>query len=1255
MSSSNRKTNFSSQRTAIPFGKFESGSDDVFPCNESMVGREGARAKLIDFLTNAGTRKAILVTGRRGMGKTSFVNYCLKEYEEARIERYWRSDIGRTLSAWVWLFAISILCASAFVLGNSILQILLDNTIYGHNNFIYIPLIILVFCLIYPVLHAFRIFSVIFKNKYNILSYFSVLFIIVIIWIMPDSGSPIVTLSRLLVMIATVYFTGELLDQCLLTPNTLYTRLRLDIFDTNSYWKKYKNKRLGWLIFSLLSGITCYLTFYFDPIDFQKNSAEKSTLSNFFIASELFGLAAINRFIGLLTKPPHLKKLQIYSALKKSIAWFCSIGIVFLFLPFLFFLDTEKEFNLSSGWVYLLLSCLVLTFIRYFLLTRKVKLHKEQTPKSKLGMRHLYSSSLLALKAIFFILLSLYALHPLLTQLNYSKEKHCDWRKSSSEITNIFNGNGAYYAPKDRPYCNVNDFSKTNNNDENHSSNYLSLLFSSKDELKYILLIVLITALIFWVEYEWIIRPGQFWRRDKSMGGTNRPGYYDDFDDDNDVEFSPLTIPGDDSERKEARIEIQNFIKNQVIDSRERRRLFEELTFLNYFKHLHLSTLTSTINLGFEELDHRSVIHAMLLDIREQYYQKFVSLRSSRVVIRSGFSVFFAMLLVTELSNNHFHTSNRTKNNESKKENSPTLGKPQYIAQVSKLNLISLLQKDQIIKIKVKEPEQKDSTLGNKYCQTTHSKSFSTKTSGTKKNKTEGTYENLPKVPKLLCELGGFYAETILPFIYFELLPIHLHKDNTQPLSEILNKSLNIRTPYFICPPEGCPDTNNMKQMSFCIYHLLLFSLMFYLFRRINRILKISPYSLNLEKIDELLHALTSTTKTKSSRDFPIFVRFASALSGSFQENEKRTERAQLDPRLVELQFMGVLEKICHSRPIYFNSLRSAKKSPTIEITFVFDELDKLATDITSQQHSENVDSNDSELQRLNLMKGLLSNMKRIITSSEARYIFLGGRLLHDDWLADGARRQSLLTSIFSDEIYLPSLLTDAGINWFNTEPEEEKTGAKPTKFPGTHSLHSRIEEYFVWQYYLARIRFEHWATRIWAPIIGIPEWNERPRGFIQVSYKELKNKINKVANINSKDTPSYEVSPLQTLAIRNTQNGKHLNDTNIDSSFEHGRLNAFIQFLAYRSAGNPKHLNEIMASFIMSADRAIDNETGRDEGFNCQDALYFPDHKVMRIQLIARVYRQLCKGFEEKIRGRDDKTIVALIYLSDFLFKFHV
>ncbi|WP_426994285.1 hypothetical protein [Methylomonas sp. CM2] len=344
---------------------------------------------------------------------------------------------------------------------------------------------------------------------------------------------------------------------------------------------------------------------------------------------------------------------------------------------------------------------------------------------------------------------------------------------------------------------------------------------------------------------------------------------------------------------------------------------------------------------------------------------------------------------------------------------------------------------------------------------------------------------------------------------------------------------------------------------------------------------------------------------------------------------------------------MQILDKISHSHPIYFKPLQSGKRSPSIEITFVFDELDKLATDISTQLEKGNPDGNDNELHRLNLMKGLLSNMKRIITSSEARFIFLGGRLLHDDWLADGARRQPLLSSIFNDEIYLSSLLTDHGISQYqHDKPCFDKIGNIAVKMEDT--LNNRIEEYFVWQFYLARIRFSDWANRIWAPVIGLRELDARQRGFIQIYYNDLKDQLLKTVDF----LPDDITKPLHTLAIRYTDNGKHLDEGNFER--EQSRLEAFVDFLAYRSAGNPKKLNELLASFVVSSDRAIDTKVARDDGFMCQDVLYLPDHKVMRIQLIARVYKQLRKSFETKIRGRDDKTIVSLIYLCDFLFKFH-
>lgn len=1204
MGTSNRETNFSSQRSAIPFGKFETGSDDIFPCNESMVGREGARAKLIDFLTNAGTRKAILVTGRRGMGKTSFVNYCLKEYEEARIERYWRSDIGRTISAWLWLTVISVICAAILVLGSWLLKPLLDNAINEHNYFFWLPIAVLVFYLSYPLRHAVKVIAVLFKIKPSFpaktLGYLFVVVFVGVFTVIPDAGSPVTTLSRLLVVLAATYFSGELLD----TVKPIV----------------FKGIRLSGFLLPLVGLFISSITFSF--YDFINKS--EINLTNVALASLFIALALFCRGDSLFRKGKYVAELQIGTTLKKSSYWFFSLGIVCLLFSIVI-LNTvshvHSDIDIMS--VIIDIKYVIGGAILFIGILCKVLVQfsspQEKKTDEQYGKRTVYSTAILLVKAIFLILLSLYALHPLITLTPLPSQSDCQWQSFSASISDIR-----------RPFCNVAP-PPVEYHDPNKNVfllNYRPQLLNAKHELAYIVLIVAITAMIFWIEYEWIIRPAQTWRRDKTMHVSKRPNHYEDFDVEEKA-FEDIKETGDKA-RKAARKEVQRYMQQQA-NIRERRRAFEALTFLGYFKHLHLTTLISTINLGFEELDHRSVIHAMLLDIRGQYYEKFVSLRSPRVLVRYCFGLLLAMMLVNYVST-HFFKLKPTHQSEQQQTS-------------TKANMV-LDSSKQSETAGEKIDDQKRILLETKYCYRTNKQGLSSDTNGRIPVNSGETRDNLPNVPRLLCELGGFYAEKILPLIYFELIPIHLEK-NDLPHAEILNVLFDTQLSYLHECHWVAAGCSNAKEMNFYAYHLLLFALVFYLFRRINRAFELIPFAANLEKIDELLQALTSTAKTTSRRDLKMDFRFSSGSSG----NEKSLEREKLDPRLVELQFMNVLEKICHSSPYYFKPLQSQKKSPTIEITFVFDELDKLANDINTQQQKGDPDNNDSELHRLNLMKGLLSNMKRIITSSEARYIFLGGRLLHDDWLADSARRQPLLTSIFSDEIYLPSLLTDAGIDWY-TDNAKQKTS------PGIHPLDTRIEEFFVWQYYLARIRFEHWVKRVWMPIIGLPEWDDRPRGFIQVSYRQLKSKMLDAAEGNSgvkkKENCENAKTPIHTLTIRKTDDGDYLNEDNINSTFQKGRLEAFIQFLAYRSAGNPKYLNELLASFVMSADRAIEDASARHVGFNCQDVLYLPDHKVMRIQLIARIYRQLCKGFEEKIRGRDDKTIVSLIYLSDFLFKFH-
>ncbi|MEE9426486.1 MAG: ATP-binding protein [Methylococcales bacterium] len=1147
------KINFSNQRSAIPFGKFETRQDDVFPCNESMIGREGARAKLIDFLTNGGTRKAILVTGKRGIGKTSFVEYCLKEYEEARIERYWQSNFGRSAFSLIWLLVISFAIVGSFILGGRLLEILIDNL--GELQYILLlPIGLLVCLLSYPLLLSGIIFKKIFNYPNNNV-YFLVLIIFITLWnidLFIDKQSNLFSLGLLLTTLATVYATGEI-SNCI-----------------------SRKKRLVSSISALFFGATTSLVFIILNTHL--------IFSNYLIFSILIFL------IGLISKRYSLKYIKNKSLLntiiiptfdksiKKYNGVICLGIFTIMFIMYIFLVPNKENQTIDLLYPYILSIITPLLLILILILIKKYKAPQKST-------RNSYPSAVLGIKAVFFILLSLIAIEPLIDFFLGRIQSHLPYNL-------ILN------------YLHIHIESKPHYN----------LLFKIEDEWKFLIASIITLSLIFFAEYEWIIRPIQYARRDSSLHtGIGAAIYYNNFDLIK-REFSS-EIPNGYSDRKYAR-EVSHKYYMDSAEERQKHRVLEKLTFHYYFNYFHLTSLVSTINLGFDELDHRSVIHATLLGIREKYYARFISLRNVSVLIRYIFGFLIAMLLVSFMTKIFFNSKDITpKTTKESSQETTNIN--------SSINLSTILQSLELSGINKFHNELRTSHLTDK------SRQYKQSINKYCRSDNNLLLKNLPSVPKLFCELGGYFSEKLLPILYFRLISIHLDKRYMHDQLDIFSWPFDIRKPYY--------EKTNELQIGLTIYHFLLFISILFIFRRFNRAFWLIPYSLNLERIDDLLDSLTSTVNKKQHRDLPTLARWMSSFSGSYQESEKNTIQPNLDPRAVELGFMNILQDISHSSPIYFKPMQSGECSPFIEFTFVFDELDKLATDVNYRQQKTDPDTNDSELHRLNLMKGLLSNMKRIITSSEARFIFLGGRLLHDDWLADGARRQPLLTSIFSDEIYLPSLLTDSNIDWFGSAKE-----SGTTKAVGNSPIHQRIEEYFILQFYLARVRFDHWGTRIWSPVTGFPEQGMLSRGYTQVSYAKLKHQLNCIHK-----------TPLQTIPLHYTDKVEK-EPGSIDFDSAENRVEAFVHFLAYRSRGNPKRLNELLASFMVSVDRAVPNPDTRNKHFICQDVLYLPDHKVMHIQLISRIYQQLRRGYEEKFRGRGDKTISALIYMSDFLFKFH-
>src|SRR6185295_14816582 len=174
-------------------------------------------------------------------------------------------------------------------------------------------------------------------------------------------------------------------------------------------------------------------------------------------------------------------------------------------------------------------------------------------------------------------------------------------------------------------------------------------------------------------------------------------------------------------------------------------------------------------------------------------------------------------------------------------------------------------------------------------------------------------------------------------------------------------------------------------------------------------------------------------------------------------ERVRQIQHEPFDPRTIEFEFLQVLEEI-QNAAIELPGARNQRISlPVPEVTFFFDELDKLGTRVepaaeggSEPQQSEIL---NAERRRSMELHKLLADMKNLLSSAPARFIFVGGRNLHDEWLADQTARQPLLTNIFNAEVYLPSLLTD------HAEAHNRK-------------LHMRVETYLHHQVVRAKTLF---------------------------------------------------------------------------------------------------------------------------------------------------------------------------------------
>ncbi|ARJ65155.1 hypothetical protein WV31_05520 [Magnetospirillum sp. ME-1] len=398
----------------------------------------------------------------------------------------------------------------------------------------------------------------------------------------------------------------------------------------------------------------------------------------------------------------------------------------------------------------------------------------------------------------------------------------------------------------------------------------------------------------------------------------------------------------------------------------------------------------------------------------------------------------------------------------------------------------------------------------------------------------------------------------------------------------------------------------------------------------------ILPYRSMLKRIDDLLDGLTARTVSNRQRDIWAPARWVHTLIGGAQETGT-VDRKPIDPRAVEAAFISIIRDCTRSYWELPGGKWMRLGIPSPEITFVFDEMDKLwaksghyvpamgdkagadgpRKDETTAPASGGIQFD--ERQRAIMTNRLLSDLKRVIADSPARFIFVGGRLLHDEWLADMHSGAALLTSIFDAEMYIPSLLTD-------THSGHHVQGEKKR-------LDEMVQFYLEKRHQIAVHYQEQWQAEnhYW-----FPWFRRRPeRGLVFMSAEDGK--------------------PPKPAGLEVWHTVYHGKPVLLPSVWQAVVLRDLCQYLTYRSTGNPKRLKEMVADLIRLKNRVLpDREQATDPVGRSTEIICLNPPAIVRIQFLAEVYRHLTAKLGPRLLHRDDKMALSAFDLTDNLFKFH-
>jgi hypothetical protein len=1188
---------FSERDYAAPFGRYQSGNEIGAP-NEVLVGREAQRAYFIELLLRMGQRGAYLVTGQRGVGKSSFVHHCLAEYKEEVYERFLRSGVGRAVfwdHAGVLLLAFFIIFVLLMI--SEFMEIVAFSTGWGKGDdpnilfgLVIIPLAVI--CL-YPLLYARGVLEKVIDTgarrvdgekpvvrsgimalwqrrprlNSGLLATGSVAILAFLAFRAGPFGSPALSMSRLTLALCWMYMWIQATSF-----NVKEDGKPFRVYSTISAWL---GAPFALLCLFLGPEVNVLLPGSWLP------GADQEFYGNLLWGAMLLGA-------GILLRGLHLKHAigsweaetsedeGSTATERPAHQWYMFTG--FLVVSgvaglFLWMINENKAVPLS---LYGASLCIVCAFFTLWLAIHR---WRKPIPNAFVGWSFRpRPRAVLAAKAFLSIVVTLQLIHPVFdkwtpAQSRESLEKEMKSSPSGRRpatalysISSLWEEEEATRQELGRAKNSLKilsaqklseNASKRNADIQKVTQSRIAKLeeillekerrglqrrnsvvfYGRAEEISWVVALFLALSVIYFMEYEWVVRPFAKEREDGALDKVSRASWED--------------------QRPEGSFSREDY--------RELARM--TLPWMLYDRWLPI--LTVSVNLGFEKLDHRRVVHAMLAGLRDQYYRAFCAWNSSMANLARLFGFLLLMMFVTLAGDRWFAM--------------PSLER-------EKVNM-TFAESDY-----------------EKICDLFRGRQIGA------------------GMANWICKMK--WGDSIVHVLYYNILD----SGRDLPDSDRQRHLLFYVFPYSqeAWPADGVRAAELepflKRGIQLRVYHLALFLLFFLLARWVLGRVPLLPYRDLLQRIDhttDSLEARTSVTSTLG-RWTP-----AQWLQGLFlDERVRQTEQDPVDPRTVEFAFLQILREI-QGASIQLPGGRSQLVSlPTPEISFVLDELDKIGTRVDPDESASSGGAQQAEIinaerRRSMELHRLLADMKNLLSSAPARFIFVGGRNLHDEWLADQTARQPLLTNIFTAEVYLPTLLTDAN----------EERGVE-------QKLSFQVERYVINQKNRAdRLYRRSWQKR-WLPMVALPLEARERESFLQSEPDKRSAKgSNGIFQI-------YYARP-EGSGCEDSVDGSFLKKKDLEEDF--------IQFLTYRSLGNSKKLKELLATFIRPAGRVVRDPTERWKEFrDCDHVLFFGDTERFRIQLLARVYRHLTVHFEQALVRRDDKLTASVLYLTDFLFKFH-